>query len=56
MAKNKSVLGIYATRNGVETGIIGLREAGFPNTDVSVLLPENLGPKELATDKATKSP
>jgi hypothetical protein len=56
VAKNKSVLGIYATRNGVETGIIGLREAGFPNTDVSVLLPENLGPKELATDKATKAP
>jgi hypothetical protein len=56
VAKNKSVLGIYATRTGVETGISGLREAGFPNTDVSVLLPENLGPKELATDKATKAP
>jgi hypothetical protein len=56
VAKNKSVLGIYATRTGVETGISGLREAGFPNADVSVLLPENLGPKELATDKATKAP
>jgi hypothetical protein len=56
VAKNKSVLGIYATRTGVETGITGLREAGFSNTDVSVLLPENLGPKELATDKATKAP
>jgi hypothetical protein len=56
VAKNKSVLGIYATRTGVETGITALREAGFPNTDVSVLLPENLGPKELATNKATKAP
>jgi hypothetical protein len=56
MAKNKSVLGIYATRNGVESGISSLREAGFPATDISLLLPENLGSKELSTEKATKAP
>jgi hypothetical protein len=56
MAKNKSVLGIYTSRSAVESGITYLREAGFSNTDVSILLPENLGSKELATQKATKAP
>src|SRR5271167_4925306 len=56
MAKNTSVLGIYATRNGVETALSALRDAGFPSTDVSVLLPENLGGREVATEKATKAP
>lgn len=56
MAKNKSVLGIYNSRSAVESGITYLREAGFASTDVSILLPENLGPKELATLKATKAP
>jgi hypothetical protein len=56
MAKNKSVLGIYTTRSGVESAITYLRESGFPSTDISVLLPENLGSKELATEKATKAP
>jgi len=56
MSKNKSVLGIYTSRSAVESGIIHLREAGFASTDVSILLPENLGPKELATQKATKAP
>lgn len=56
MAKNKSVLGIYATRNGVENAVQAFKDGGFSNTDISVLLPENLGSKEIATDKATKAP
>jgi hypothetical protein len=56
MAKNKSVLGICASRSAVEAAITHLREAGFASTDISILLPENLGPKELATQKATKAP
>jgi hypothetical protein len=56
MATNKSVLGIYTTRSGVESALTYLREAGFGSTDVSILLPENLGPKELTTEKATKAP
>ena len=40
----------------MEAGITNLREAGFASTDISILLPENLGPRELATDKATKAP
>jgi len=56
MAKNKSVLGIYGSRNAVESALTVLRDAGFPGNDVSVLLPENLGPRELATHKDTKAP
>ena len=56
MAKNKSVLGIYATRSGVEQAVLGFKDAGFSNSDISVLLPENLGTKEIATNKATKAP
>jgi hypothetical protein len=56
MAKNKSVLGIYTSRSAVEAGIADLREAGFASSDVSVLLPENLGPRQLGTEKATKAP
>jgi hypothetical protein len=56
MAKNKSVLGIYTSRSAVELALTHLREAGFASTNISILLPENLGPKELTTEKATKAP
>jgi hypothetical protein len=56
MSKNKSVLGIYSSRNAVEYAIGSLRDSGFSHSDVSVLLPENLGSKELATAKETKAP
>ncbi len=56
MAKNKSVFGIYLTRSEVESAVASFRDAGFSSSDVSVLLPENLGSKELATEKSTKAP
>lgn len=56
MAKNKSVFGIYLTRSEVESAVAALREAGFSSSDVSVLLPENLGYRELVTEKGTKAP
>ena len=56
MATKKSVLGIYATRPGTENAIAAFREAGFANTDISLLLPESLGSKELVTQKETKAP
>ena len=56
MAKNKSVLGIYGSRSAVEAALTHLRDAGFASSAVSILLPENLGPKELITTKATKAP
>lgn len=52
----KSVWGIYPTRLDLEAAIDRLRESGFLSSDISVLLPENLGPKELVTEKSTKAP
>jgi hypothetical protein len=52
----KSVWGIYPTRLELEAAIDRLREGGFLSSDISVLLPENLGPGDLVTEKATKLP
>src|ERR1700730_14908147 len=56
MAKNKSVFGIYSSRSAVENAVLALKDAGFQQSDVSVLLPENLGNREIATEKNTKAP
>ena len=40
----------------MENAITSLKNSGFSHSDVSVLLPENLGSKELATSKETKAP
>jgi len=56
MAKNKSVFGVYISREATENGLTALQNAGFASSDVSVLLPENLGPRELVTQKETKAP
>jgi hypothetical protein len=53
--KNKSVFGIYSSRSAVENAVSALKSAGFQHSDVSVLLPENLGSKEIATEKNTKA-
>ena len=54
--KNTAVFGIYATRNGVEGAVDALKAAGFRNTDISVLFPENVGTKDFAAEKNTKAP
>jgi hypothetical protein len=56
MTKNKTVFGIYSSRGEIAPGINALRESGFAQSDVSVLLPENLGSNELVTEKETKAP
>lgn len=56
MARNESVLGVYTSRSAVELGITYLREARFASTGMSILLPGNLGPKELTTRNVTKAP
>jgi hypothetical protein len=56
MAKNKSVVGIYSRWEAVDQVVGVLRDAGFAATDVSVLVPENLGPRELQAVKETKAP
>jgi hypothetical protein len=54
--KNTAVFGIYPTYADVEGGVEALKEAGFRNTDISVLLPENVGTKDFAHQKNTKAP
>jgi hypothetical protein len=54
--KNTAAFGIYTSRAGVESAVSALETAGFRNTDISVLLPENLGTKDFGTVKATKAP
>ena len=54
--KNTAVFGIYATRNSVEGAVDALKAAGFRNTDISVLFPENVGTKDFAAEKNTKAP
>jgi len=51
------VFGIYSTRIAVENATDSLVNAGFPISDISVLLPESLGgPKEMGTVETTKAP
>src|ERR1700733_12693437 len=54
--KKTSVFGIYTTRESVERAVDTFLRSGFTTPDVSVLLPENLGGKPLATHKDTKAP
>jgi|SRR5579872_1227255 len=54
--KNTAVYGIYHDRMSLESAIDALRTAGFRNTDISVLLPENVGNKDFAHEKGTKAP
>ena len=58
MSKNKktSVLGIYNSREWVERAADSLVKSGFQASDISVLLPEKLGPKAIGTEKAIKAP
>src|SRR4029077_16860605 len=54
--KNIAVFGIYPHRAGFEYALSALKGVGFRETDISVLLQENPGTKDLATKKATKAP
>ena len=56
MNKNIAVFGIFKDRSQVESTVDELRLGGFRATDISVLLPENIGNKDLAHEKNTKAP
>jgi hypothetical protein len=53
---NTAVFGIYANVSGAEQAVAEMKAAGFRNADISVLLPENVGTKDLAFVKGTKAP
>jgi len=54
--KNIAAFGIYPDQGTVNDAIESLKAAGFRQTDVSVLFPENLGSKDFAHEKHTKAP
>jgi Protein of unknown function (DUF3341) len=54
--KNTAAFGIYSTQLAVENAVDRLRGAGYRNTDISVLFPENQGTKDFAHEKHTKAP
>src|ERR1700681_4022904 len=55
--KKVGVFGIYASRLAVENATDSLIKAGFPASDISVLMPETVGgAKDMGTEKATKAP
>jgi hypothetical protein len=54
--KNTAAFGIYTTRAAVENAVDALKAAGYRNTDISVLFPENAGTKDFAHEKHTKAP
>ncbi len=55
--KKVGVFGIYASRLAVENATDSLVTAGFPPSDISVLMPQTSGgSKDMGTEKATKAP
>jgi hypothetical protein len=56
MASNVAVYGLYRDRPSVEEAVEALKQAGFRNTDISVLLPDNAGNKDFALANSTKAP
>jgi len=54
--KNTAGFRIYADQVSVSEAVEALKHAGFSNTDISVLFPENTGTKDFAHEKHTKAP
>jgi hypothetical protein len=54
--KNTAVFGIYRDEAHVTDAVDAFRAAGFRNTDISVLFPDNRGTKDFAHEKHTKAP
>jgi hypothetical protein len=54
--KNTAVYGIYLDRAHVEDAVDTLISNEFRSEDISVLMPENIGTKDFATEKGTKAP
>jgi hypothetical protein len=54
--KNISTFGIFPDAQTVSEAVAAFTEAGFRNTDISVLYPDNLGSKDFAHEKHSKAP
>ena len=56
MAKNTAVFRLCPSRDAVESAVMAFQNAGYRPTDISLLLPENIGNKDLSMQKNTKGP
>jgi hypothetical protein len=54
--KKTAVFGIYSTLEAANNATNVLVKGGFPSSDISALLPDNLGSRPIATEKSTKAP
>jgi len=54
--KKTAVFGIYSSLASADNATDALVQAEFPASDISALLPDNLGTKEIGTPTATKAP
>ena len=54
--KNTAVFGIYPTAELADRAVDTLIAAGFPNTDISVLMPDTRSTRDFAHEKETKAP
>lgn len=54
--KNTAVFGIYPSAELADRAVDTLIAAGFPNTDISVLMPDTGSTRDFAHEKETKAP
>src|SRR5580693_3570746 len=54
--KKTAVFGIYTTVAAADQATDRLVKVGFLASNISALMPENLGQREIGTEKATKAP
>src|SRR5277367_4057766 len=54
--KNTAVFGIYSSVVAADTATDAIVRAGFLPANLSALMPENLGTRPIATEKASKAP
>jgi hypothetical protein len=54
--KKTAVFGIYKSVDAANQATDLLLQAGFATSDISALLPKNVGSSEMAAEKATKAP
>src|SRR5712672_1069518 len=54
--KKTALFGIYSTTAAAEHAVDTLTKSGFPISDISLLVPETLGSREMGTQKASKAP
>lgn len=53
---NTSVFGVFPNRSSLSEAVERLKDAGYRNTDISVLFPLNEGNKDIGHEKNTKAP